>query len=115
MDVEFGAYANASVGQWRPTARSDASIRLPCPLIGIFDDDLNLHLRKHVGGFETTDSNNEGFTTEVTCSPVMYLDAANCERRQTGWSRVHNAVDDTIGVGKFGGRQGLNAYAELFT
>ena len=29
--------------------------------------------------------NKEGFTTELTCSPVMYLDAASCERNQTRW------------------------------
>ena len=87
----------------------------PCPLIGTFDDDLSLHLRKHVGGFGMTDSDEKGFTTELMCSPVMYLDAASCERNQTRCSRFHNAMDDTIGVGKFGGRQGLYAYAELFT
>lgn len=76
-----------------------------CPLIGIFNDDMNLHLRKHVGGFGTT---------EMTCSPVMYLDAASCERNQTRWSRFHNAVDDTIGVGRFGGRQGLYTYAAVY-
>ena len=61
------------------------------------------------------DPDKEGFTTELTCSPVMYLDAASCERNQTRWSRFNNAVDDKIGVGKFGGRQGLYTYAELFT
>ena len=86
----------------------------PCPLIGIFDDDLNLHLRKHVRGVGTTDSDKEGFTTEMTCSPAMFLDAANCERNQTRWSRFHNAVDDTIGVGKFGGRQGLYTYVAVY-
>ena len=86
-----------------------------CPPIGILDDELSLHLRKHVGGSRTTDSDKEGFTTELTCSRVIYLDAANCERNQTRWSRFRNAVDDTTGVGKFGGRQGLYMYAELFT
>ena len=69
-----------------------------CPLIGIFDDDLSLHLRKHVGRFGMTDSDKEGFTTVLTCSPVMYLDAASCERIQTRWSRFHDGMDDTIGV-----------------
>ena len=86
-----------------------------CALIGIFDDDLNMHLRKHIGGLGTTDSDKEGFTAELTCPPVMYLDASSCERNQARWSRFHNAMDDTLGLGKFGGRQGLYACAELLT
>ena len=85
-----------------------------CPLIGTFDDDLSLHLRKHVGGFEMTDTDKEGFTTELmTCSPVMYLDAASCERNQVeSVSQCHGRHDRRC---KVRGRQGLYAYAELFT